>query len=251
MARMKDKKNAKRSKMLRIPGMKGVEGKRATLPPGRYTAKVTSVEIKEGQKDDYIAWELAVVGGDHDGAKLYYNTSLSPGALWNARGLFEAMGVDCEDDDFEVDPDELVGQEIGVEVEHELYEGRKRARVTDYFPADEDGDEDQEEKKSKRSRDDDEDEDDDKKKSKRNRRASREEAEDEDDDEDDKKSSKKKSDKKKASLTGDAIDEMDQGELEDLIAEHELDVDLGDHRTLTKMRRAVKKAAQEAGALDD
>lgn len=50
-------------------------------------------------------------------------------------------------------------------------------------------------------------------------------------------------------VTADDISGMNQDELEELIEEHELDVDLDDHKTLRKKRTAVVDAAEEAGIL--
>ena len=62
-------------------------------------------------------------------------------------------------------------------------------------------------------------------------------------DEDDKKSSKKGGDKKSGKgkkvekVDGDTVDGMDEEELQELVDEHELDVDLDDHKTLRKKVR--------------
>lgn len=50
-------------------------------------------------------------------------------------------------------------------------------------------------------------------------------------------------------VDGDAIKSMSQDELEELVEEHELDVDLDDYKTLRKKRTAVLDAAEEAGIL--
>lgn len=52
-------------------------------------------------------------------------------------------------------------------------------------------------------------------------------------------------------VTAEAINEMSQDELEALIEEHELEVDLDEHKTLRKKRSAVVDAAEEAGILSD
>ena len=198
MARMKDKKKAKRTS-LRIPGMKDVEGKRPLVAEGEYNVEVVAVEEREGQNAPYLAWELKVVGGKFDGAKLYHNTSLAPQALWNLRGLLEAIGVDVPDDDTDMDTDDFLGKTCGVVIEHETYEGKKQARITDIHPAaegDDDGDSDDDEpkasaSKSRKKRDED-DEEDEAPKSRRSRRAAR----DDDGEEDESKAKGKKSKKK-------------------------------------------------------
>ena len=50
-------------------------------------------------------------------------------------------------------------------------------------------------------------------------------------------------------VTADDINGMNQDELEELVEEHELEVDLDDYKTLRKKRTAVVDAAEEAGIL--
>lgn len=50
-------------------------------------------------------------------------------------------------------------------------------------------------------------------------------------------------------VTADDIAKMTQDELEELVEEHELEVDLDDYKTLRKKRTAVVDAAEEAGIL--
>lgn len=52
-------------------------------------------------------------------------------------------------------------------------------------------------------------------------------------------------------VTADDIGGMNQDELEELIEEHDLDVDLDDYKTLRKKRTAVVDAAEEAGILEE
>lgn len=52
-------------------------------------------------------------------------------------------------------------------------------------------------------------------------------------------------------LSADDISGMNQDELEELVEEHELDVDLEEHKTLRKKRTAVVDAAEEAGLLGE
>lgn len=85
-------------------------------------------------------------------------------------------------------------------------------------------------------------------------------AEDGDDDEDDdekdskksdKKSSKKGGKKKAEKIASSDVEDMDEDELEKLVEEHELDVELGDHKTLRKKVRAVLDALEEKDLLEE
>lgn len=252
MARMRDKKKAKRTS-LRIPGMKDVEGKRPLVAEGEYTVEVVNVEEKEGQNAPYLSWEFKIVGGKFDGAKLYNNTSLAPQALWNLRGTLEALGLEVPDDDTDMELEDLIGKTCGVEVGHEMYDGKKMARITDIHPAaeedDDNADDDEPKASTSKRAPADEDEEDEKPKSKRaQRRAAARDAEDEEDEAPRGKTDKKK---KKAKLSRDEVMDMSQEELEDVIKENELEVDLEDYPTLRKMKAAVVEALDEAGVLDD
>lgn len=257
MARMKDRKTKAKRTSLRIPGMKDVEGKRPLAPEGEHLVKVVSVEEREGQNAPYFAWEYEIVGGKHEGAKLWNNTSLAPQALWNLRGTLEALGIEIPDDDMDLDLDDVVGKTCIVTVEHEKYEGKTQARVVDILPAedqDDDGGSDRKASKASKSADEDEDDEDEKPKSRRaQRRAAARAAEDDEDEAPRGKAAAKegKKSKKKSGVTKDEVMDMSQDELADLIVEHELETDLEDYATLRKMKAAVVEALEEAGVLED
>lgn len=277
----------KKSKGISV-NFKGVEGKLSAIPEGEYRAKVVSVTQEEGQAADYLKWEFELDGNEeHDGRKVYLNTSLAPQALWNLRGLLEALGVDVPDDEMDIDPTELEGLVIGLQIENESYEGKKRSKVSDYFTAaedepkksskkksrdDEDEDEDEPKKpmtraekrraaKAKAVEEEDDDEEDEKptRKSRRSRdedddddkpaRSKRRSRRDEDEEEEDEKPSKKSSKKKAAAVSEDDVNDMSEEELEELVEEHELDIDIQKARTLTKKRNLVIDGLTEAGVL--
>lgn len=258
MARMREKSKAKR---VTIPGMSGVEG-RVTIAEGEYRVRVAEVSEEDGQNYPYLKWKFNVTGKVHDGAPLFYNTSLAPQALWNLRGLLEAMQFDIPDDDLEIDPSEFTDLELMVNVEHDTYDGKKQAKIVDFWPVEgtskaEDDEDEEETKPAKKSRKEkraeakaraDSDEDgEDEEETKRGRKAKR--ARDEDEDESPK--SRKGKKQSKAMLQQDDLIEMKQDELEDVIEKYEFDLDLSDFPTLRKMRNAVIEAAEAAGVLEE
>ena len=56
---------------------------------------------------------------------------------------------------------------------------------------------------------------------------------------------------KKKTYTTEAIEEMDADELQEVIDEHDLDVDLDDHKKLAKKVAAVVDALEEADLIED
>ncbi len=100
------------------------------------------VKTSDNSGTDYINWKLKAKGG-----VIYHTTSLQPQALWNLRNTLEALGLEVPEGAMDLDLSEVDGLEMGVEVEHESYQGKKRPRIIDVFPAEEieEGEEEEEE----------------------------------------------------------------------------------------------------------
>ncbi len=265
MARMKDRKNAKR---VTIPGMAGVEG-RITVAEGEYLVEVLEVTQEEGSVAPYLKWKFKVNGKVHNGASLFYNTSLATQALWNLRSLLEALELEIPDEDTDMDVDDFVGRQLMVNVEHDTYEGKKQAKIVDFWPIPpdaRDAEEEEEEKPAKskaksskaRSADDAEEEEEEapaKSKAKSRREAVAEAGEEEEEEKPSPRNARrreKRAEKKKPMLSqGDLVD-MSQEELEDVAEKYGFaDIDFDDLASLRKMRNAVIEAAEEAGVLED
>lgn len=212
----------RRKTTLSIPDMSKVEG-RILVAEGEYSVEVAEISEEEGDKAPYFKWTFEITGDKKfDGAKLYYNTSLAENSLWNLKGLLEALGVDIPDEAFELDPDEVAGKTMGVVIEHETYQGRKQAKIVDFYA--EEDEEPAPRRGSGRKKNEDE-----PAPRRSGRTSSKEESEEE--------------------ITQDMIDDMEQDELEDFIKEHKLRVDLSAQKTLRKMRAAVIDAADKKGLL--
>ena len=109
------------------------------IPEGKYDATVFEVEQKVGQNSGkpYLNWQLKIQGGEFDGRRVFYMTSLSPGALWKLKANLNALGYSKEqlEGDFELDPTDLVGRECTAIITHEEYQGQVRDRVADILAA--------------------------------------------------------------------------------------------------------------------
>ena len=121
----------KNNKYLIEVDMRGVSSKGGICPEGIHKVKVQKVtrEISERSAKPYLAWELRTSGG----YTLYYNTSLQPQALFNLKNVLLALGYEVPDAVLRLDLRELKGREAYVEVMHEVYEGKKRARVVQFL----------------------------------------------------------------------------------------------------------------------
>jgi len=127
--------------------LSGVETNRKAIPEGQYTVVVNTAEHAESQSGNpMIKFEFEVTEGAQKGAKLYENCSLQPQALFKLKSLLLGLGFEIPKKAFELDLEELVGLTCDVEVGHEKYEGKTRARILSYLdPNEEDDDEDDDE----------------------------------------------------------------------------------------------------------
>lgn len=206
-------RKTKNSNTLHIPDLSKVEA-RAVLPEGKYLFEVVGIDEDEGDAGPYFKWTFAVVGGKFADKKAKpYITSLSDDSLWNLRGLLEALGVDIPEGPQDIDKDELIGKQCYSEIVHEDYNGRTQSNISGTFVADDDDGDKDDDKKGKKDKKKDKDED--------------------------------------VKYTQEAIDDMDEEELEDLVKEHKLKVDLEDHKSIRKKRNAVFDALEKKDLIEE
>lgn len=126
--------------------LSGVEASRKTIPEGTYEVVVNEATQKDSRDGNpMIAFEFEVTEGAHKGAKLYENCSLQPQALFKLKSVLLALGMDIPNKAFDLNLRDLVGLTCEVEVGHEVYEGKKRARILQYNDPEDTQDEDEEE----------------------------------------------------------------------------------------------------------
>jgi len=105
------------------------------IEPGNYLARVEKIESKMSQAGKpYLNWMFKIQGGDYDGRTAFFMTSLAPNALWKLKQvLIAAFDKDEEDlkGQFELDTDELIGEECTLIIGEEEYNGEMRDRVLD------------------------------------------------------------------------------------------------------------------------
>lgn len=124
--------------------LSGVETSRKTIPEGVYTLVVDSATQKSSQGGNpMIVFEFSVAEGKYQGSKLYENCSLQPQALFKLKSVLIALGLDIPNKAFDLDLKDLIGMTCEADVGHEVYEGKKKARILEYIdPSDSDSDED-------------------------------------------------------------------------------------------------------------
>lgn len=146
---MAPRKGKKKASVISVD-FTGVESS-GNCKEGRQIGTVLEVESRtsDSSGNDYLNWKIKGQGGN-----VFHTTSLQPQALWNLRSTLEACGQEVPEGPLDIDLTELVDLTMGMEIEHEVYQGKKRAVIIDLFPEEElDGEEDEEEDDSEESTD--------------------------------------------------------------------------------------------------
>lgn len=98
-------------------------------PEGTHVVKVASVEevtFQGGNEGFKVAFEITKGAGK--GARVYENFPLVDTALWKLKSLLVAIGMKA-DGRVTLDTDKLIGKTLEIDVYHEEYEGKTRAKV--------------------------------------------------------------------------------------------------------------------------
>lgn len=113
----------------------GVSSGFEKIEPGTYLARVEKIEQRMSQANKpYLNWTFNIVGGQYDGRKAFYMTSLAPNALWKLKEmLINAFNKDKDElqGSFDFNEEEYIGEEVALIVGEEEYNGEMRDRVLD------------------------------------------------------------------------------------------------------------------------
>jgi len=102
---------------------------------GDYAAKVVSVS--ETDKDGVPMWNFIFQLKDSPTATYPYYCKLQENQLWKVRNLLIAAGKQVPKRRVNVDPNNVVGSEVGVTLEDDEYEGKLKSVIAAVFPASE------------------------------------------------------------------------------------------------------------------
>lgn len=98
-------------------------------PEGTHTARVVEMEeatFQSGNEGFKVAFEITKGAGK--GARVYENFPLAENSLWKLKSLLEAVKIKA-DGRIMLDTNKVVGKTLEIDVYHEEYEGRTRARL--------------------------------------------------------------------------------------------------------------------------
>lgn len=107
----------------------------AKAAEGRHRVKIVEINEQTSQGgDDMLVFVFEVIKGESKGARVYENCVLTDKALWKLQQILQAIGIKC-DGKVALDLDKLIGKVCEIDVFHEEYEGRTRARIGEFFKA--------------------------------------------------------------------------------------------------------------------
>lgn len=107
----------------------------AKAAEGRHRVKIVEIDEQTSQGgDDMLVFVFEVTKGESKGARVYENCVLTDKALWKLQQILQAIGIKC-DGKVALDLDKLIGKVCEIDVFHEEYEGRTRARIGEFFKA--------------------------------------------------------------------------------------------------------------------
>jgi hypothetical protein len=99
---------------------------------GQHVVKLVEIEETESQAgNDMLNATFKVIKGQSTGANLYDNFVLTEKALWKLQSFLIAIGMKA-DGKMVLDLDKLIGKTCIVEVAHEEYDGKTRARIQEF-----------------------------------------------------------------------------------------------------------------------
>jgi hypothetical protein len=99
------------------------------MPEGDYAAVIVDVADQESKSGNDM-WVYTIRLKDYPRAVYAYYCVLEERSLFKVRHLFTAAGIDLPRSVKLIDPNKIVGKEIGVGLEDEEYDGNMRSKIT-------------------------------------------------------------------------------------------------------------------------
>lgn len=115
-----------------------VESGFALFPEDNYRVEIQdSSKLKKSDSGAYIRWIAQCTEGEMESNLIGWNTSLLPQALWNVKAMIEALGVEWDEDGFDLE--DCFGKELIIQVSQQPIESGRRQgelgnQVDGYFP---------------------------------------------------------------------------------------------------------------------
>jgi hypothetical protein len=104
----------------------------SVVAEGVHLVQFVDYEQRSGAAGPYWAFQMEIIKGPFEGKMLWSNISLSNNARWKLEELLDACDVPPGQ---EVGGDDFLSKVCKVEVKHDQYEGRTKANVSKFLPA--------------------------------------------------------------------------------------------------------------------
>lgn len=104
------------------------------IPSGDYLATVTKIDDAKA-KDDVFQYLVSIKINKLSGSVFPYYCKLQENQLWKLRNLLIAGGLTVPKKRMKIDPNRIVGRQIGVTIEDAEYEGKEQSEIAAVFPA--------------------------------------------------------------------------------------------------------------------
>lgn len=135
------KKKTAKAKTLNFSNVKERQYNAKHLPEGDYPALVKSVEVDESENGNEMwVYTMEITRGKGKGASYPERCVIVDKALWRLRRLFAAAGINIPKKKVNVDPNKVVGHEVGITLEDDEYDGKMRSVIAAVIPLSEVGD---------------------------------------------------------------------------------------------------------------
>jgi hypothetical protein len=115
------------------------------VPAGDYRAKIVEVReevVSSGANQGQPMWNFVVQLTERRSATYPYRCTLVENQLWKVRNILIAAGKQVPKKRVNVDPNNVIGSDIGITLEDGEYEGREKSEIAAVFPASELADDD-------------------------------------------------------------------------------------------------------------
>ena len=111
-----------------------------TLPEGTYHAVVFDIEKGESSQKGtpLLNFEFKILGGDHDGSRVWEDYYLTDGAKWRLKKALSALVPERDHSGkLDFDPQDYMGIECDIEITHSQYNNKTYANVEEILPNEE------------------------------------------------------------------------------------------------------------------
>lgn len=107
------------------------------IPEGDYRARIVKVEDGESKKDQTFQYIFTIKVLKYSTTAYPFYCKLQENQLWKLRNILVAAGMSVPKKRINLDPNKVVGKEIGVSMVDDEYDGKDKSVIDAVFPVSE------------------------------------------------------------------------------------------------------------------